>query len=40
MLSVKPDGDGSFVVTTYGLDDAAFAAAETRWDAIWETRRT
>ncbi len=37
MLGVKPDGSGMLIVTTYGLDDAAFAEAEARWDPVWET---
>lgn len=37
VLGVKPDGAGRLVVTTYGLDDDAFAAAETRWDAVWRS---
>jgi hypothetical protein len=37
VLGVKPNGDGMLVVTTYGLDDDAFAAAERRWDTIWES---
>jgi len=37
VLGVKPDGAGRLVVTTYGLDDDAFAAAEARWDAVWES---
>jgi hypothetical protein len=31
VLHAKPDGGGLAVVTTYGLDDEAFAALERRW---------
>jgi hypothetical protein len=31
VLHAKPDGGGLAVVTTYGLDDEAFAAVERRW---------
>jgi hypothetical protein len=27
----KPGGGGMAIVTTYGLDDATFAALERRW---------
>ncbi|TRO96900.1 hypothetical protein FKB34_02750 [Glycocaulis profundi] len=33
----KPDG-GSLTLTTYGLDDAAFDAMQTRWKDWWQTR--
>ena len=29
----KPGGEQMLLVTTYDLDDDAFAAAEARWDA-------
>lgn len=32
-----PHGGGSVIVTTYGLDDAAFDAAHSRWVAWWKT---
>ena len=38
VVCVKPDGDGCSLVTTYDLDDEAFAAAEARWDA-WSSQR-
>jgi hypothetical protein len=34
----RPGADATLVVTTYDLDDAAFAAAEQRWQA-WSGRR-
>jgi len=40
VLGVKPNGEGRLVVTTYGLDDDAFAAAEARWDEVWKSVRT
>lgn len=39
VLGVKPDGEGRLVVTTYGLDDGAFAAAEAYWDEVWQRVR-
>jgi uncharacterized protein YndB with AHSA1/START domain len=36
VLGVKPGAEGRLVVTTYGLDDATFAAAEARWDEVWK----
>jgi len=38
VVGVKPDGTGMLLVTTYDLDDTAFAAAEAHWDAWWEHR--
>lgn len=37
VLGVKPGGEARLVVSTYGLDDAAFAAAEARWDTVWRS---
>jgi uncharacterized protein YndB with AHSA1/START domain len=34
----KPGGEQMLLVTTYDLDDDAFAAAEARWDA-WSSHR-
>lgn len=37
VVFAKPDGgEAMLLVTTYDLDDDAFAAAEQRWDAWWE----
>jgi uncharacterized protein YndB with AHSA1/START domain len=36
VVMVKPDGEAMLLVTTYDLDDEAFAAEEARWDAWWE----
>jgi hypothetical protein len=33
IVHTKPDGDGMAIVTTYGLDDDAFAALQRRWSA-------
>jgi hypothetical protein len=33
-----PHGGGMAIVTAYGLDDAAFAALESRWRTWWEER--
>ena len=35
VVFAKPDGDATLLVTTYDLDDDAFAAAEARWEAWW-----
>lgn len=35
VLGVNPGGEGRLVVTTYGLDDVGFAAAEASWDEVW-----
>ena len=35
----KPGGEQMLLVTTYDLDDDAFAAAQARWDA-WSTPRS
>ncbi len=32
-----PHGGGSVIVTTYGLDDATFDAAHSRWATWWKT---
>ena len=34
----SPDGRGALILTTYGFDDAAFAALETRWRDWWDAR--
>lgn len=34
----QPHGGAMAVLTTYGLDDAAFADLAARWDAWWEQR--
>ncbi len=34
-LDTSEPADATLLVTTYDLDDAAFAAAEQRWDAWW-----
>jgi uncharacterized protein YndB with AHSA1/START domain len=40
IVFAKPDGtDARLLVTTYDLDDEAFAAAEAHWDAWWQSRR-
>jgi uncharacterized protein YndB with AHSA1/START domain len=33
-----PHGGGWVIITTYGLDDAAFDAVNQRWTAWWDTR--
>jgi hypothetical protein len=35
VVFAKPEGEATMLVTTYDLDDAAFAAAEARWDQWW-----
>ena len=35
IVFAKPDGDATLLVTTYDLDDDAFAAAEARWERWW-----
>jgi hypothetical protein len=35
IVFAKPAGDATLLVTTYDLDDEAFAAAEARWEAWW-----
>lgn len=35
---MKPRGSTMLTLTTYGLDDAAFAALEQRWKAWWDER--
>ena len=35
VVFAKPGGDATMVVTTYDLDDDAFAAAEARWEQWW-----
>jgi hypothetical protein len=35
VVFAKPEGEASLLVTTYDLDDAAFAAASERWEAWW-----
>jgi uncharacterized protein YndB with AHSA1/START domain len=35
VVGIKPDGDAMLLVTTYGLDDARFAAVSERWSAWW-----
>ena len=37
VVFAKPEGEASLVVTTYDLDDEAFAEAEQRWTAWWES---
>ncbi len=39
VVGVKPDGAGMLLVTTYDLDDDAFAAVERRWDE-WAAQLT
>lgn len=34
----RPHGAGSVLLTTYGLDDAAFGALERRWQDWWAAR--
>ena len=34
----SPHGGGNVVITTYGLDDAKFAALRDRWTAWWSNR--
>jgi hypothetical protein len=34
----RPHGGGSVLLTTYGLDDAAFGALEQRWSDWWGAR--
>ena len=34
----RPHGGGSVLLTTYGLDDAAFAELERRWQDWWAAR--
>jgi len=34
----RPDGGGSVLITTFGLDKAAFGDIETRWRRWWEER--
>lgn len=34
----SPDGRGMVILTTYGLNEDAFAALEARWKAWWEAR--
>jgi hypothetical protein len=36
VVFAKPDGEATLLVTTYDLDDDAFAAAEERWAAWWQ----
>ena len=36
VVTRQPDGGTQLVLTTYGLDDDAFAALEARWGAWWE----
>jgi hypothetical protein len=36
IVFAKPDAEAMLLVTTYDLDDQAFAAAEARWSAWWE----
>lgn len=33
-----PDGRGAVILTTYGFDDAQFAALEARWRGWWDAR--
>jgi hypothetical protein len=35
VVFAKPEGDATLLVTTYDLDDEAFAAAEARWERWW-----
>ncbi|MFZ0266774.1 hypothetical protein, partial [Caulobacter sp.] len=35
-----PHGGGSVILTTFGLDQAAFADLEARWSAWWAARYT
>ena len=35
VVFAKPEGEATMLVTTYDLDDEAFAAAEARWEAWW-----
>jgi hypothetical protein len=37
--SYRPEGGVLILLTTYGLDDAAFKALETRWTSWWERHR-
>ncbi|RCS21785.1 SRPBCC domain-containing protein [Phyllobacterium salinisoli] len=34
----RPHGGGSVLITTFGLDDGAFAALEARWSGWWAER--
>ena len=36
VLGVKPNGDGMLVVTLIDPSEAEYAAAEARWDQVWE----
>lgn len=36
----RPHGGGSVLITTFGLDDAAFSALEARWSGWWAARYT
>ena len=35
IVFAKPGGEATLLVTTYDLDDQAFAAADERWRAWW-----
>ncbi|MFC6083488.1 SRPBCC family protein [Sphaerisporangium aureirubrum] len=37
--SYRPEGGVLILLTTYGLDDTAFAALETRWTSWWDRHR-
>jgi hypothetical protein len=37
IVTDRPQGGGSALLTTYGLDDVTFAGLETRWRTWWET---
>jgi uncharacterized protein YndB with AHSA1/START domain len=37
VVFAKPDGAATLLVTTYDLDDDAFAAAESSWDTWWSS---
>ena len=36
----RPNGGGSVLLTTFGLDEAVFRDLETRWRAWWDSRYT
>jgi uncharacterized protein YndB with AHSA1/START domain len=38
IVGTKPGGDGMLLVSTYDLDDATFATAESHWNAWWHNR--
>ena len=37
VVFVQPSGEAMGLVTTYDLDDEAFAAAESHWSSWWDS---